>query len=246
MQASSHVVACDLGPATVLVNYRTGTVNVLTGASARWWRQLADTGTPTALDLHRAGALLGQLLTAGLLAPVDHPRPWPEPVPGPPPRPSWGTDEVEVGRRPNPPSTWRAVAVAGCALALVLTVRHAGAAGTSMARLTRLLTSATQLPGRPATKEQAETVAHAVRRAAHGLPGRIACLEESVAVVLILAASGRRVTWCHGAAADPIRLHAWVEIDARPVAEPPSTLRYARLRTIPRGRGDHHQRRRQR
>ncbi|MGH3620629.1 MAG: lasso peptide biosynthesis B2 protein [Sciscionella sp.] len=58
------------------------------------------------------------------------------------------------------------------------------------------------------------------------------CLEESSAVVLTLAASHQRVTWCHGVAADPILLHTWGETDSRPIAEPESTDRYTALRTI--------------
>jgi hypothetical protein len=62
----------------------------------------------------------------------------------------------------------------------------------------------------------------------------VACLEESAAVAVLLAASRHRVTWCHGAAADPVRLHAWVETDdGHRVAEPPSTARFAQLRAIP-------------
>ncbi|MGH3830725.1 MAG: lasso peptide biosynthesis B2 protein [Pseudonocardiaceae bacterium] len=121
--APDHVSACDLGPATVLVDCRTGAVKVLTGPAARWWAELAATGDPaepTALGAVSAQALLSQLRAAGLLVPSAQPQPW-------------------------------------------------------------------------------------------SAPG---------------------VTWCHGVAADPIRLHAWVETDSQPVAEPKSTTRYTVLRII--------------
>ncbi len=64
-------------------------------------------------------------------------------------------------------------------------------------------------------------------------PMRVACLEESVAAALALALLGRGVRWCHGVIADPIRLHAWIEAEGRPVAEPDSTRRCTALLTIP-------------
>ncbi|WP_459250002.1 lasso peptide biosynthesis B2 protein [Streptomyces youssoufiensis] len=70
---------------------------------------------------------------------------------------------------------------------------------------------------------------HATRHS----PARTACLEESAATVLLLAARRLSVTWCHGVAPDPVRLHAWVETDdGVPVAEPPSTFGYTPALTI--------------
>ncbi|MFE7558353.1 lasso peptide biosynthesis B2 protein [Kitasatospora sp. NPDC057500] len=41
------------------------------------------------------------------------------------------------------------------------------------------------------------------------------------------------VTWCHGIAADPVRLHAWVQTeDGTRVGEPDSTLAYAPLLVV--------------
>ncbi|MDT3395843.1 lasso peptide biosynthesis B2 protein [Streptomyces sp. B1866] len=85
---------------------------------------------------------------------------------------------------------------------------------------------------RPATVGRARQAVHAVRQAAVLVPGRVACLEESAAAVVTLAASRERVTWCHGVAGDPIRLHAWVQVGGQPVAEPESITRYTPLRTI--------------
>ncbi|WP_281170516.1 lasso peptide biosynthesis B2 protein [Actinokineospora enzanensis] len=146
--------------------------------------------------------------------------------------PSWGTQEVQAGRTPIPPVRYRALPLAALALAGVLTVAHTGPARTRMARLTRLIRWATLRTVRPAMIERALEAIHAIRRVGMLAPGRVACLEESSAVVLMLAAYRQRVTWCHGVAADPIRLHAWVETDGQPIAEPASTSRYTPLRTI--------------
>jgi hypothetical protein len=233
--APDHVAACDLGPVTVLVDYRTGAVRTLMGPSAQWWAELAATGdpdSPTALDDSSAQALLGQLRAAGLLVSADQARPWPAPVAGSALLPSWGTHEIQVGRAPIPAVPPRLQAVASLALAVVLVARHAGPSRASMSRLIRLLARTVRRTVRPASAEHARLAVYAVRRAGLLAPGRVACLEESAAVVLTLAASRERVEWCHGVAADPIRLHAWVQADGQPVAEPPSTLRYTALRTI--------------
>ncbi len=97
----------------------------------------------------------------------------------------------------------------------------------------RLMEAAPQLHRRTASVDQAEKAVHAVRTMGLFSPARVACLEESVAAVLSLAMRGRRVRWCHGVIADPIRLHAWIEVEGRPVAEPDSTRRCTALLTIP-------------
>ncbi|MFE9244413.1 lasso peptide biosynthesis B2 protein [Nocardiopsis sp. NPDC006938] len=237
--APSHVAAVDLGPATVLVNYRTGAVKTLIGPAAHWWAELSATGDPRVprrLDPVSARALLDQLGAAGLLVAVPGAEPWPAPMTGAPWAPSWGTYELAAGREELPRAPTMATVVAAPALVVVLAVLSAGRTTTRMARLVRLLTWATRRAARQATVEQASSIVHAVRRVGRLAPGRVACLEESAAASLALAACGRTVTWRHGVAADPIRLHAWVETDGQsPVAEPPSTARYTPLLTIPQG-----------
>ncbi|MED7952865.1 lasso peptide biosynthesis B2 protein [Kitasatospora sp. NPDC058201] len=84
-----------------------------------------------------------------------------------------------------------------------------------------------------ATPEQAKAAVLAVRAAGWHSPARTACLEESVATVLLLATRRLAVTWCHGVAADPVRLHAWVQTeDGAPVAEPSSTGAYTPVLTL--------------
>lgn len=57
----------------------------------------------------------------------------------------------------------------------------------------------------------------AIQRAARWYPGRAACLEQSLAAVLLALVVRRRLDWCLGSAPDPYRFHAWVAVDGRPV-----------------------------
>jgi hypothetical protein len=186
------------------------------------------------LDELAAQTLRGQLLAAGLIMPTFQHQPGqPTPV-GPSWVPSWGTQEMTAGRVEPVRVPLRVTVRAGVALAVVVSVLAAGRRHRRMDRLVRLLTRAAERTTGPATAERAHQAVHAVRRAGLAAPGRVACLEESAAVAVLLAASRQRVTWCRGVAADPVRLHAWVETDdGNRVAEPPSTARFAVLRTIP-------------
>ncbi|MEU2065006.1 lasso peptide biosynthesis B2 protein [Streptomyces sp. NPDC013455] len=67
-----------------------------------------------------------------------------------------------------------------------------------------------------ATGAQGAAALAAVRQAAARHPGRAACLETSLASLTLLALR-RRLTWCIGTAADPLRFHAWIETAAGPV-----------------------------
>lgn len=70
------------------------------------------------------------------------------------------------------------------------------------------------------TSAQAERVVLAVSRAARRYPGRAACLERSLAAVLMAAARRWRLDWCIGSAPDPYRFHAWTEAAGHLVASP--------------------------
>jgi hypothetical protein len=56
---------------------------------------------------------------------------------------------------------------------------------------------------------------------------------QSISAAVPLALSGCRVGWRHGIASDPVRMHAWIEVDGQPVGEPPSTSRYTPLIRLP-------------
>ncbi|MGA5873111.1 lasso peptide biosynthesis B2 protein [Streptomyces cinereoruber] len=152
------------------------------------------------------------------------------PAPVPAPRASWGSAEHPAGLE-CPRAPWAVSAAA--ALATVFAVKGAGPRSTAMHRMTAVVRTAASTCRRPATPEQARAAVLAVRRAAWLSPGRTACLEESVAVVLLLAMRRLSVVWCHGVAPDPVRLHAWVQtVDGALVAEPGSTRSYTPVLAI--------------
>ncbi|WP_201846264.1 lasso peptide biosynthesis B2 protein [Myceligenerans indicum] len=144
----------------------------------------------------------------------------------------FGTEEADL--EPSALSVPRArdAIIAAVALVVVLAVRDIGPCSRSMRRIIRLLAVATRPASRPATTAHATRAVEAVRWVAHKVPARIACLEESVAAILVLTVRRRRATWSHGVAPDPVQFHAWIEVDDAPVAEPPSTSRFTALLTI--------------
>ncbi|MEV7422891.1 lasso peptide biosynthesis B2 protein [Streptomyces sp. NPDC091212] len=70
-----------------------------------------------------------------------------------------------------------------------------------------------------ATAEQADLFFHAVRRSGRFWPGRMACLEESLAAYFAAALRGRRVTWVMGARTAPAAAHAWIEADGEVIGQ---------------------------
>ncbi|KZB80065.1 lasso peptide biosynthesis B2 protein [Amycolatopsis regifaucium] len=82
-----------------------------------------------------------------------------------------------------------------------------------------------------AATEEAAAMVCMVEKAAGLFPGRVACLEQSLAAVFTAALSRRRLTWVMGVAEDPYRFHAWVESGGVPVlpAEEPDFSGYRRV-----------------
>ncbi|MFI9307814.1 lasso peptide biosynthesis B2 protein [Streptomyces triculaminicus] len=70
----------------------------------------------------------------------------------------------------------------------------------------------------PATTAQAGAARDAVVYASTRCAGR-ACLQRSLAVVLLCRMGGAWPTWCTGIRTSPFRAHAWVEAEGRPVGE---------------------------
>jgi hypothetical protein len=73
---------------------------------------------------------------------------------------------------------------------------------------------------RPATTIEAGRITAAVHHAARHRAGRVACLEYSLAAMLVAILRRRSLDWCIGARLMPYASHAWVETDNRPVGEP--------------------------
>lgn len=139
--------------------------------------------------------------------------------------PSWGTIEVPAvlpGRAPVP-LWWRVGAVP--AVLLTAAAKGLGHRRRRFSRLVRLACCGRSLA--PATHRQARYAVRAVRWASRVIPGRWACLEQSTAAAVLLAAAGRRAEWRHGVATDPVRLHAWIaDPKGAPVEEPADTALY--------------------
>jgi Transglutaminase-like superfamily/Coenzyme PQQ synthesis protein D (PqqD) len=83
---------------------------------------------------------------------------------------------------------------------------------------------------RAASPRQAADAVAAVSRAARWYPGRAACLEQSLAAVLVTAVRRRRLDWCLGSIPDPYRFHAWVEVAGQPVPTP--QVGYSRILAV--------------
>lgn len=148
---------------------------------------------------------------------------------------SWGSTEHPAGvvRPPHGPFAGTLAAATALAIAFTATRRYR----TGMRRTLTLLSAADAHTVRPATLSEATCAVTAVRRAGWYSPDHTACLEESVAAVLLLASRRLGVRWCHGIASDPIRLHAWVQtMNGVDVAEPSSPRIYTPVLTI----GDRH------
>lgn len=106
---------------------------------------------------------------------------------------------------PNPvPARYRALASVALALTLAagqLPLRH---------RI-RLVRSIRALPyAAPARLNRLHTAVLAARP--RWWPGRIACLETSLATVVAAALTGRRARWVLGARFQPHAAHAWAEV----------------------------------
>jgi Transglutaminase-like superfamily len=210
----------------VVVDYVTGAVELMMGEAEQAWLTCVNgDGTrddPRVSDWIRRGWLIPGIPDANTTRTTRVS----DPIT------SWGTQEV-LAFLPSPePCPWRWRLAALPVLVLTIAVQHHGFKRHKFRRMLRLCRAGTRLP--PATTRQARNAVLAVRWAARLVPARVACLEESVTGVLLLAAAGRRGGWRHGIATDPIRLHAWiVDAEGNPVAEPTGTGQYTVITEIP-------------
>ncbi|GHB32490.1 lasso peptide biosynthesis B2 protein [Streptomyces chryseus] len=140
--------------------------------------------------------------------------------------PSWGTIEVAAALTPAPAAPWAWRLAALPMLLATAAVAAAGPRSGKFHRLVRLGCIGRPLP--PAGQARTQAAVRAVRWASRMMPARWACLEQSAAAAVLLAATGARGEWRHGVAGDPVRLHAWiVDRQGRPVEEPEDTALYA-------------------
>lgn len=225
-QASLHVRAVAYPHVLVLIDYRTGHVQCLLPKAAAHWQEAARSGRLTAMP----PPLATHLIRTGALSPAREPTPWNAPLPAPAPAASWGGAEHPAGlTRVTGPFS----ATAAVALATTWSIMRTGRKNRAMNRIITALRASTSTAGRPATPAEASEAVLAVRRTAWQAPVRTACLEESAAATFLLATRRLSVVWCHGIAADPVRLHAWAQtVDGGLVAEPPSTRAYTPALTI--------------
>ena len=79
---------------------------------------------------------------------------------------------------------------------------------------------------KPASLEQARNARAAVCAVSVRCAGQ-GCLQRSIAVFLLCRMQGRTPDWATGFLNRPFVAHAWVEVDGRPVDEPPEVADYA-------------------
>ncbi|MGQ4268294.1 lasso peptide biosynthesis B2 protein [Nocardiopsis changdeensis] len=200
----------------VALDVETGALLLLSGEAARLISHLERAGGATSvLSSSARERAVAALVNSGVLAGGEESEAWDRVRPGIPSSSSWGTRESPAALAPIPRSSPRWYALGACALLLVL---GGGVLGRTraFARTRRLVGRTAMGPPEPAA---AEAAAYAVRRIGRLLPLRVACWEEAAATTVALHWAGYQAVFRHGAATDPVRLHAWVEVGGRPVAE---------------------------
>lgn len=160
----------------------------------------------------RTSASVPTSVSTSASAPAQAPEPS---MPRPAPVPATSAVSGERAAAPRGPGRLMVAAAAVALLGAVLLVRLPFAAQLRVVRATRGRWCRTAEPVR-----RAEHLLAAVQSAARRFPGRAACLEASLAAVLLAAVRRRRLDWCLGAFTDPYRFHAWVESGGVPVGLP--------------------------
>lgn len=178
-------------------------------------------GVPAAAIRADAEQLLGELLARRYVAPADPAARPANPVPALAEHGFTADRDRAVGAVMAAPPVGHSPAPlprSRVALALIFLIaadvllRCSFRRSVALVRLSRQSWCRSTLPG-----WRASETAEAVRRAARWYPGRAACLERSLAAVLLAIAVRRRLDWCLGAVPDPYRFHAWVAVAGEPV-----------------------------
>lgn len=207
-----------LFPATcVVLNVEKGTVLLLSKEAGRiitHLRSVEGAAPPGSLYPVQEQALMA-LMNAGVLIQGGNSRAWGRVRQGVPASPSWGTQDSPAALPSAPRAPLRWYILGSLALLVVL---NGGLRSRQRAFVrTRHLVQRTKA----GTTDRATAVraTHAVRGMGRLLPLRVACWEEAAATTLVLRWAGHRAAFRHGVATDPVRLHAWIEVGGRPVAE---------------------------
>mgnify|MGYP004485058737 CR=1 FL=1 len=86
-------------------------------------------------------------------------------------------------------------------------------------QITRIIRTAKHYCSREIDVEDANIAMEAVRQADFYFPGRLACMELSLAFVIFALTKRLSVMWCIGVKTDPFESHAWVEVGNKPFRE---------------------------
>jgi hypothetical protein len=215
-----RVVANERGE-LILLHTRTGRWFLLNGPGAALWRTLAakrpvdEAATALAkrhpsMDVDRVRAhlqrLLSELTHAGLV-----------------------TSRPMSGDSAGSPSMVPMAPPAGSERPMGIADRLTGAGGMILALVLvrlpfglclRLMLTVKKRTPRAASYDEAMVAVLATQRISRFFPGRVACLELSLAATVACAMRGRQLDWCLGTSTDPLRFHAWVEAGGRTVIHP--------------------------
>lgn len=208
----------------VVLDVEKGTVLLLSEEAGQVISGVWNTGG--AISSLSLGPAQKQTLTAlvntGVLVQREETPIWKGIKRGVPSSPSWGTRDSPAALAPIPRSSLRWYILGALALLVVLS-NGLGDRGNAFAQVRRLVRRAEAGASDHAAAIQA---AHAVRWVGRLLPLRVACWEEAASTAVALRWAGYRATFRHGVATDPVRLHAWVEVGDRPVAESDDIIDY--------------------
>ncbi|MEU3016111.1 lasso peptide biosynthesis B2 protein [Nocardiopsis sp. NPDC007018] len=201
----------------VVLDLNSGKVLTLSEQAAHTVAGLLGTVGATDRFVNRPVArdILVALIHAGVLLPGEDRRAWEGVTQGVPSSPSWGTRDSPAALPVLPRAPLRWSALATVALLLVI-VTKSGRSKHAFVRVSALVRRHGE-----GTNDHVVAVraVQAVRRVGRLLPVRVACWEEAAASYTALRWAGYRSDFRHGVATDPVRLHAWIEVDGRPVAE---------------------------
>ncbi|MEE2038763.1 lasso peptide biosynthesis B2 protein [Nocardiopsis sp. CT-R113] len=217
LSPAPHLRLVCFPSACVALDAEKGSVLLLSEEAGLVLTQLRGTGGATS-SLSPCPAqkrALVALMDAGVLIRGEEARAWARVRPGVASSPNWGTRDSPAALAPIPrvPLRWYALGALALLLVLGCGLRGRGGAFARTGRLARRRSAGT------ADHAAATRVAYSVRRVGRLLPFRVACWEEAASTAVALRWAGCRADFRHGVATDPVRLHAWVEVGGRPVAE---------------------------